>query len=206
MTTTAPSRPPHIPNQASDDELRDALIREARQRARRRRSMYVGAAVVIAIAAVAVWLTRSSGSPPPPATLDELRPPAQAGPRTVAPPTQTAPSADAPIGLTRTGAVWPDAQHRPSSPVALGQALAALLGWGDSAEVEVVCGPKKGLIPDNFGDRDAARLGPPGWLSTGARQRRQNRGGAHFPPRHRRRSACARLSHRRGSRLRMGLP
>ena len=96
MTTTVPSRPPQVGEQASA-ELLDALIREARRRARRRRWMYVGA-VVIAVAVIAVWSTVSSGNPPPPAALDDLRPSAEAGPRAVAPrAAQTAPSPDAPI-------------------------------------------------------------------------------------------------------------
>ncbi len=66
--------------------------------------------------------------------------------------TQTA-LPDGPIGLTRGDAFWPDAQHRPSSAVALGQELAALLGWGDSAKVEIVCAV---LTPDTCQPVDAA--------------------------------------------------
>ncbi len=74
--------------------------------------------------------------------------------------TQSAPSPDAPIGLTRSAAFWPDAQHRPNSPVALGRALAALLGWGDSAEVELVCLGKRDFT-DNIGGAARRAWGVP---------------------------------------------
>jgi len=44
---------------------------------------------------------------------------------------------DGPIGLGNSAPFWPDAQHRPSSAVALAHELSAFLGWGDSANVEM---------------------------------------------------------------------
>ncbi len=64
---------------------------------------------------------------------------------------------DAPIGLTRSDAFWPDVTHRPDSPVALGRALAAFLGWGDSAKVELVCSPYKAPYRDADNISDEAR-------------------------------------------------
>jgi hypothetical protein len=96
MTTTAAPEAPQV-DEPEGDDLRDALIREARRRARRRRSISVGAVVVVAVAGIAAW-SMSSGTPPPPAALGDGVRPAGAGPRTAAPafPSTTVPSVSVP--------------------------------------------------------------------------------------------------------------
>ena len=64
MTVAAPPQPPQLSESAGHDPG-EALIKEAKQRARRRRWIYGGAAVVVAIAAVAAF-SRSRGSTSPP--------------------------------------------------------------------------------------------------------------------------------------------
>jgi Tol biopolymer transport system component len=63
MTVTAPPRPPRLSDPVERDEL-EALIEEARQRARRRRRIYSAAAALVALGGIAVFtvLERSAQS------------------------------------------------------------------------------------------------------------------------------------------------
>ena len=77
MSVAAPPHPPPVRKSVGHDPG-EALIKEAKQRARRRRWIYGGAAaVVIAVAAAAGYTTLSSSTPPPNhATPDVPTPPA----------------------------------------------------------------------------------------------------------------------------------
>ena len=61
MTVAAPPQPPPV-NEAGADDPSEALIKEAKQRARRRRWTYGGTVVVVAIAAVAAFTIPGSPS------------------------------------------------------------------------------------------------------------------------------------------------
>jgi hypothetical protein len=63
MTVAAPPQPPQVSEPARDD-CGEALIKEAKQRARRRRWCY-GVAVLVAIAAVVAFSIVAGGTPPP---------------------------------------------------------------------------------------------------------------------------------------------
>jgi len=81
MTSTVAPAAPEVRDVERDD-FRDALIREARQRARRRRLLYAGVAAGMAGAVVAVGIVASptSSTSPAPTTVDDLMPPAGAAP------------------------------------------------------------------------------------------------------------------------------
>jgi hypothetical protein len=61
-------------DEPAGDDPAEALIREAKQRARRRRLRYGGAAVLVAIAAVAAFMTFRSDTPPPQTTTPAMAP------------------------------------------------------------------------------------------------------------------------------------
>ncbi len=96
--------------------------RVLRRSRRRRGSVYGVALAAVVLGGIGVVATSRTDQAPVATTV-----------------TPTVHAPDAPIGLTRGDAFWPDAQHRPNSAVALGGELAALLGWGDSANIELVC-------------------------------------------------------------------
>jgi len=78
MTVCAPEAPQV--REPEGDDLRDALIREARRRARRRRLLYVGVAagMIAAVAAAGIFVSATSPITLAPKTVDDLMPPAGA--------------------------------------------------------------------------------------------------------------------------------
>jgi len=81
MKIAAPPEPPlvHAGDSVKDDTT-EALIKEARQRARRRRWIYGGAVVVLAIASVAAFMLPGGPSSPPGAAPAAPKPPTPLGP------------------------------------------------------------------------------------------------------------------------------
>src|SRR5262245_34756499 len=79
MPVVAPPRPPRV-DEPAGDEAGEALIREAKQRARRRRFVYCGAAAIVAIGPLGAFAALATSTAPPDAgARPEPNPPTPRG-------------------------------------------------------------------------------------------------------------------------------